>query len=260
LAQERTLVLIRERTYLEVLDLALLVIRTWPITLGLAAVAGIAPFAALNAWLLDRPRASPIGLIGLVTLEVPWATAPLTIVLGGLMFGTRPSALAVLGTLVRSILPMFAYQFLFRGFLMISFFFYVFVPVRLAFLDEIILLERGRWWQNVRRSATLCRERDGKLIAQWFAQLIFGLLFILTFWAGTGALGEVLLTSETTWEADWPDFVGSVRIQVGLWLAVAFFGVARFFAYIDQRIRLEGWEVERRLRQASRALEGMRRP
>jgi hypothetical protein len=48
MANDRTLVQIRERSYLDLLDLALLVVRHRPRTLGLAAAAGIAPFAALN--------------------------------------------------------------------------------------------------------------------------------------------------------------------------------------------------------------------
>ncbi len=59
---DRTLVQIRERSYLEVLDLALVVVRHRPLTLGLAALAGIAPFAAWNVWLLSDPEV-PIGVL-----------------------------------------------------------------------------------------------------------------------------------------------------------------------------------------------------
>ena len=48
MANDRTLVQIRERSYLDLLDLALLVVRQRPRALGLAAAAGIAPFAAVN--------------------------------------------------------------------------------------------------------------------------------------------------------------------------------------------------------------------
>ena len=57
---DRTLVQIRERSFLDVLDLALVVVRQRPVTLGLAALAGIAPFAALNAWLTSDPE-FPLG-------------------------------------------------------------------------------------------------------------------------------------------------------------------------------------------------------
>ena len=59
MANDRTLVQIRERSYLDLLDLALLVVRQRPRTLGLAAAAGIAPFAALNYWILSNPDTPP---------------------------------------------------------------------------------------------------------------------------------------------------------------------------------------------------------
>ena len=84
---DHTLIVIRERSFLELLDLGMVVVRDRPTALGLAALAGIAPFAALNFWLLadvDFPRALwPLLLI----MEAPLATVPLTIVLGDLMFG-----------------------------------------------------------------------------------------------------------------------------------------------------------------------------
>ena len=99
---DRTMVQIRERSYLEVLDLALVVVRQWPATLGMAALAGIAPFAALNARLLSDPEVPPGVFVYLLALEAPWATAPLTVGLGGLMFGERPSVGRVVRTLARS--------------------------------------------------------------------------------------------------------------------------------------------------------------
>ena len=256
---DRTLVQIRERSYLEVLDLALVVVRHWPLTLGLAALAGIAPFAALNVWLLSDPEV-PMGvLVYLLVLEVPWATAPLTVVLGGLMFGDRPSVGRVVRTLVRSFPSMFLFQFLARTFFMVTFFLYFLIPTRLAFLDEVILLERGKWWSAARRSAALCGQRGGELFGQWLAQLVFGAWFVLCFWVGNGQLVRALTSTELTWdEPEWSDLRG-FRAQLGIWLAIAFFGVARFLSYIDQRIRQEGWEVELRLREVGRSLEESRR-
>ncbi len=256
---DRTLVQIRERSYLEVLDLALVVVRQWPLTLGLAALVGIVPFAAFNAWLLSDPEV-PIGvLVVLLVLEVPWATAPLTAVLGGLMFGDRLTVGRVIRTLVRSFPSMFLFQFLARAFFVATFFFYFLIPTRLAFLDEVILLERGRWWSAARRSASLCGHRGGELFGQWLAQLVFGGWFVICAWVGTGQLVQALTRSELTWdEPGWSDLRG-VRAHLAIWLAIAFFGVARFLSYIDQRIRLEGWEVELRLREVGRSLEDSRR-
>jgi hypothetical protein len=248
---------IRERSFLDLLDLALVVVRSRPATLGLTAALGIAPFAALNAWMMSDPEFPPVLLFVLLLIEAPWATAPLTIVLGGLMFGARPSTGRVLATLGRSLPSMFLFQGLVRGLLMITGFFYPLVPARLGFANEVILLERERW-RVVRRCGRLSDQRGGEFFARWLAQLAFGGLFVVAFWLGTGSLSHALIGREVTWdEPGWRDLFGA-RTQCALWLAVAFFAVARFLMYIDQRIRLEGWEVELRLRAVGRALEESR--
>ncbi len=84
---DHTLIVIRERSFLELLDLGMVVVRDRPAALGLAALAGIAPFAALNFWLLSDVNFSRALWPLLLIMEAPWATAPLTIVLGDLMFG-----------------------------------------------------------------------------------------------------------------------------------------------------------------------------
>src|SRR5947209_4736789 len=122
MALDRTLVQIRERSFLDVLDLALVVVRNRPWTLGLAAVAGIAPFAALNAWLTSDGALSPLFYAIYVFLEVPWATAPLSAVLGDLMFGQRTRPGQVFGRLLRALPALFAYQFLLRNLLTWTFF------------------------------------------------------------------------------------------------------------------------------------------
>jgi hypothetical protein len=259
LANDQTLVQIRERSFLDLLDLALIVARRRPLPLAVSALLGIAPFAALNAWLVSLPS-FPVGmLIYLWVLEAPWATAPLTVMLGGLMFGERPRAGRVLATLARSLPPMLVYQGLVRGLLLISGIFYVLVPTKLGFLNEVILLERGRWRDAVGRSSVLSRNRGGELFGQWLAQFFFGGIFALAFWLGTGAIGQALTKSDLTWEQpEWSDVLG-VRFQLAVWLAIAFFAVARFLSYIDQRIRLEGWEIALRLRAVGKSLEDARR-
>lgn len=252
---DRTLVLVRERSFLEVLDLALVVIRKRPVTIGLAALAGIVPCAALNAWLMSVPDFPFGGYVFLVLFEVPWATAPLTVVLGVIMFGGKPRIGRVLVALLRAIPSMVLFQGMARGLLIVSFFGYPLVPARLSFLNEVILLERGRWWSAVRRSGNLTGRRGGELFAQWLAQLFFGFLFIFCFWMGTNAALNGLTSQELTWEApNWADALGPLS-QLGLWIAIAFFGVARFLTYIDQRIRMEGWEVKLHLSAVGAAME-----
>ncbi len=260
MAYDRTLVQIRERSFLDLLDLALVVVRRWPLSLALAALAGALPFAAFNFWVAQQPdfETAYVEQILLPWLEGPLATAPLTVVLGGLMFGERPTLRRVARTLAASFFPLLLYQVLIRGALMATVVLYPLIPSRLVFLDEVILLERGQWGKVIGRSATLCGQQGAELFSRWMAQVFFGAVFVLCFWGGSGALVHALADSKVTWDKPvWADLYG-FRFQFSLWLTIAFFGVARFLTYIDQRIRLEGWEVELRLRAVGRALEEAR--
>ena len=88
---DRTLILIRERSFLDLLDLALLVVRDRPVALGLTALAGIAPGPRSISGCSPTPTFRPCFWLVLLLLETPWATAPLTLVLGDLMFGVPPA-------------------------------------------------------------------------------------------------------------------------------------------------------------------------
>jgi hypothetical protein len=254
LAYERTLIQIRERSFLDLLDLALVVVRSRPRVILLAALVGIAPFAALNAYLTYDPEFAFVYYLGLLAVEAPLAMAPLTVVLGGLMFGERPSAARVARTVFQALPALIVYQVIVRALLVVSVIFYPVVPAKLAFMDEVILLERGRVGAALKRCSTLTGNRGGDFFGQWLAEVAFGFLFVAAFWFGTGAITNALTTAELTWdEAGWGDLYG-FRMQLAVWLAITFFAVARFLTYIDQRIRLEGWEVKLRLQAVGRAL------
>src|SRR4029077_19745695 len=70
---DRTLIQIRERSFLDLLDLSLYVVRARAGVLALTALVGIAPWAALNYWLLSDPDFPMMAWIMLLLLEVPWA-------------------------------------------------------------------------------------------------------------------------------------------------------------------------------------------
>ena len=255
MANDRTLIQIRERSFLDLLDLALVLVRRRPLTLGLAALAGVAPCAAINAYLTADPDFNLIWYFYLLFVEAPWATAPLTVVLGSLMFGDRPTPGGVFKALARGLPAMILYQLFLRAILTGAFVLLPLIPSRLAFMNEVILLERGRLFGVVKRTSILCGNRGGDFFGQWVAQLAFGFLFIACFWFGTGAMISALVTSELTWDQPGLGTFYSVRFQLAVWLAITFFGVARFLTYIDQRIRLEGWEVKLRLQAVGRSLE-----
>lgn len=257
MAVDRTLIQIRERSYLEILDLALVVVRRRPLALGLTAALGIAPWAALNYALLSAPTIDDefraIDHLLLIVMEAPLATAPLTVVLGGMMFGARPRAGAVVSTLFRQCVPLVLYQAVLRPILLATIFLSWLMPVRLPFLDEVVLLERGKWWKVVTRCSDLTRDRGGDLFGQWVTQVFFGTLFVIACWFAAGQAVDVF-RGELTWVRPEWEFLLDARAFAAIWVAVAFFAVVRFLSYIDQRIRLEGWEVELRLRQVGRTM------
>ncbi|MEW4568082.1 hypothetical protein AB1L88_09465 [Tautonia sp. JC769] len=254
MAVDRTLVQIRERSFLDILDLALVVIRHRPMTIGVTAALGIAPWALLNAWILrDVEEMRVVGHLWAIALEAPFATAPLTVVLGGMMFGSTPRPGQVLGTMLRHLVPLLTYQFVLRSILLVSIVLAWLIPVRQVFMNEVLLLERGKWRRAWARCTDLSSDRGGELFSQWMVQVIFGAVFVLAFWFASGQVLSVF-EGELTWGYSELDFVFNAWIVVGAWIAVAFFAVVRFLTYIDQRIRLEGWEVELRLRAVGRAM------
>ena len=271
MATDRTLVQIRERGFLELLDLALVVVRRRPVALGLAALLGVAPWAALNAWLM-RLGASPWAWVPLLAMEAPWATAPLTVVIGNLMFGERPPAGRVLKVLLRALPPMLFYQGIVRGALLLTVVLAPMIPGKLGFLDEVILLERGRWRSTLKRSWQLSGEGWGDLIVQWVGLAAFGAMFVTAFRWAAEVLAQVLLRAVmggSTWGTDatnvgealmaWAVNLRDWRAQAAIWIVVSFAGVVRFLTYIDRRIRLEGWEVEMRLKHVGAAMEDAER-
>jgi hypothetical protein len=251
---EQTLVQIRERSPVDLLDLALVVVGRKPRTLGLAALVGIAPFAAFNAWLFFTiPDFEPVLAAMLWMMEAPFATAPLTVVLGGLMFGHQPTPGKVLASLFRSAIPLV----LVHGVLRFVLFFWL--TSRLAFANEIILLERGKWWKIFSRGRDLGSGRGGELFLLGLFQIILTYLFATLFFVGMSAIGELMIAEDVTWDVPESASYESWLYQLPIWLATAFFAVARFLTYIDQRIRLEGWEVELRLRAVGEAMQEARR-
>lgn len=251
MAIERTLVQIRERPMLDLFDLGLVVVRKKPVTLALAALLGIVPFYLFNLWVFSASSAESVLYYAffLWMFEAPFATAPLTLILGGLMFGQRPRFRSVVGSLLRSSVVLIFFQ----GFLRYLLFF--FIPTRLAFANPVILLERGRWWKILGRGADLSNSRGSELILLAFSQAFLTVFFTTAFVLSVSRLGQIFLAEEISFEPQANFDFASWRVQVPIWIVVAFFALIRFLVYLDQRIRLEGWEVELRLREVGRTLE-----
>ncbi len=249
---DRTLIQIRERSFLDLLDLSLYVIRARPVVLGLTAVAGVAPWAVLNCWLLSQEGLPLWGWTLLLLLEAPWATAPLTVVLGDLMFGIPARLPRIAKSLLLGLPALILSQLIVRGLALIL---YPVMPAQYGFFNEVILLERSNTFRQFSRSRDLSRGFAFELFVRWVGQLLLGTIFAYCFWMSATTLSSTLIGNELTWYSPGSSDMGGLLFQAGVWIAVAFFGVYRFFSYIDRRIRLEGWELNLRLMAAVHGLK-----
>jgi hypothetical protein len=252
---DQTRVAIRERTWLDNLDLALHFIRANFKNCVQAALLGAVPFtllnvglvyAALGDTLIEEFESEMFFLSGLlVVLEVPLATAPLTLLLGQVMFVEKADFAKLVRDLFSSLPQLILYQVVLRIVPVIT------LPLGYAiwpYLNEIILLERNPLVSRPgqlstrRRSSLLHAGGSGDYILRAIAAGIIALLLISALWTASLMLLSILLGLQL-------GRLGEILLfQSILWIVVMYFTVARFLSYLDQRIRNEGWEVELALR------------
>ncbi|HVX09845.1 MAG TPA: hypothetical protein VHC22_01465 [Pirellulales bacterium] len=258
---DKTRIAIRERSFVDILDLALAVLREHAGPLTLCWLAGAIPAAALNHWLLgdmlfedsldpDDVIAYLFRLALLVCWEVPLATAPITLYLGQALFLERPSAGKVLKDFVASLTQMFLYQVLLRGAVIAM---VILIPALFVFwpyLSEIILLERNPLRKTsplgtstFSRSSNMHSRNRGELFNRWIGATLLGALLVFVFWRSLW-----FLVRELAGEAVDATSQFTIWLQVALWLVIGYFAVVRFLSYLDLRIRTEGWEIELLLR------------
>ncbi len=191
-------------------------------------------------------------------LEEPWATVPLTLVLGGLMFDRPPQPGTIIWRMIRALPALIAVHVFVRSLLTMTILFIPLIPGQFWFANEVILLEKANGLRTLRRCMQLSSGRTGEFFMQWLGQLFFGVVFAVCFFMGTGTAISALFKSQMTWYRPFLGDLGGLRFQLGVWIAIAFFGVTRFLIYIDQRIRSEGWELRLRLQNVGRELEEAR--
>ena len=258
---DKTRIAIRERTFADVLDLALHVFRDHAGPLALAFCAGAAPVALFNYWLLGGWFASDVYDVDdvwwfvwfnswLICFEIPLATAPMTLYLGQALFVERPSAARMVKDLFASLPQLVLFQVVARGVLTLM---TITVPVLYLgwpYLTEIILLERNPWRKRspqgtstLTRSGNMHARNRGELFSRWFASVLIGLMFIVIFWRSLWTLALLLTGGLEDHAVQW-----TVCLPVAIWLTIGYFTVVRFLSYLDLRIRTEGWEVELLLR------------
>lgn len=274
---DRTRIPIRERTFPDVLDLALAVTREHAGQLLGLLLLGAAPFIALNHWLLGGELAAGLfdleqppedvaaqwtwyvyALCVLLVIEIPLATAPMTLYLGQALFVERVDWRRLGRDYLRNLPQMLFFQLVIRAlaapWILTWFFMYSFWP----FLSEVILLENNPWRakKSVARLSTLARNRalhgsnSGDLLARWLGALLIGVVFVVAITTMSWVVRCVLL--EEYEEVD--STLVTIYLQAAIWLVVGYFTVVRFLSYLDLRIRSEGWELELRMRAAASRL------
>lgn len=258
---DKTRIAIRERSFIDILDLALAVLREHAGPLTLAIIAGALPVALLNHWLLSglllEDAFDPGDVAGylfvlalLACWEVPLATAPITLYLGQALFVERPSAGKLVKDFATSLPQLILYQVFVRG---VVVWLIIFIPVAFVgwpYLSEIILLERNPWRKRspngtstLTRSSNMHGRNRGELFNRWFGSVALGVLLTFVVWRSLWFLVRIL---SGEMESNTPQF--SVWLNVALWLVIGYFAIVRFLSYLDLRIRTEGWEVELLLR------------
>lgn len=267
---DKTRIAIRERTFVDILDLSLRVIRWRAGMLAIALAVGIAPMFALNALLLagheepdielNFPLTYMVWLVVLVAWEIPLATAPATLCLGQAMFDDHLSPRRAVVDFLRSLPQLLWYQAVLRAVVLFPPAWFWLFAAR-PYLNEVILLERTPFWQRTslepstrRRCRTLHTGQSGDLFARWLGVVALGAILTASWWGSMWMAGGTLVGQ---WEPVAAMFTH--YFHLALWLVVGLFTVVRFLGYLDLRIRREGWEVELAMRaegaRLSRAME-----
>lgn len=218
----------------------------------------------------------------LTTMQFPISSFPIILFLGAQIFFLPISFGELLRQLGKLLLSMFfvlgvlrlgllgiVVELLIRGqsqfniweglLLFLLFPFCIVVRTFWPFAPEIIGLERcplrARNKDEISystRRKSLHGPLQGDLLNRMFAAMFYGLLLLLMT-VGTALFVKAIISGDWGW--NW--LVGMLVLPLSLWLVGIFLAVFRYLSYIDCRIRLEGWEIELRLRaEASRLQQG----
>lgn len=258
---DKTRIAIRERSFPDLLDLALKVIRAHAPALALVWAAGALPCLLLNHWLLadvlsavdlqyEAPVAYVFWMLVLLLWEAPLATAPMTLYLGQAMFVERPRLGRVAMDLLRSLAQLCWYQLLIRGGLVWLFLTWPLLLFVWPYLNEVILLERNPWRKRhaadistFSRSGAMHAGLTGDLLARWLGSACVAALLVVALWLSARFLRWILAGND-----QFDQTLYELWLPVAIWIVAGYFAVVRFLGYLDLRIRTEGWEIELAMR------------
>lgn len=255
---EHARVAIRERTWLDNLDLALQVLRTSFKEITFWSLVGVLPAVLINFLIIyglygDQLAESAdwdatVAAVMLVLIEAPLATAFVTLYLGQALFVERANGRRIVREFFQALPQLLLFQFLLRIPLIVFVLTWI-VPYGLwPYLNEVILLERNPLTardgqiSTMRRNSLLHRAGGGDYLARGMGAGLISFTLLIAGGQSCELILDMLLGLHVGW-------TGQVLVmQVVLWSIAVFFTIGRFLAYLDQRIRTEGWEAELALR------------
>ena len=287
---DRTRIAVSERSQVEILDLAFIVLREFFLpVMGYLAIFAV-PLAVLNhfmiSWMtVDFIELPPIWryllvMSVLIYVEAPFASILATSFLGKATFFEEPTPRELLTEFFQLFGRVFWTQLLLRGVLPVIVLVWCiptndtasgvewllpFICIGLfllrslrPYINEIVVLEKSPIWSRKKEQITVGKRSSrlhGPNSGDLFGRSIGILPVILTLGLAVfGVLWFVVATFTNDWSFG-PVIVYFV-IPVMLWLLVAYLTVVRFLSYLDLRIRREGWEVELKMRaEANRMLD-----
>ena len=251
---------VRQRSILECLDLACMFCVRRCTGIAVALLVGALPMALINVVLIGPDGADRLlpSWFFWLALQTPWAMAPLTLFLGLAMFTDRLGVAdwrGIAAGMAGAVGPLLIYQTLLRGLSILLVLPFPFFLVALAFVDPVILLERGPIRGIWRRSTAIFARSRGRILAALALEMVivplgwvlavFAIDQLASLWAGRPVMA-VLDTDRPDWALGRALFTW--RGQLAWWGVMTLVTVFRFVTYIDTRIRDEGWDIELKLR------------
>lgn len=250
-------VVVRERRLAEIVDLAV----RFSLVLGGRLYAQlfacfVLPAYALCALLLWR--GVPEGWVW--TLAVVLFSAlqlPFTVVAGRLMFSRDLSLREVLSASSRLVIRASAARVVALLLLTLGTPLVLTAPLAIAralYLGEIVVLEGSGPSAAYRRATRLTFRRVGETFAVWLALVATSFSFVCVAEIFARSLAAEGLAMDA-WSELWTG-LSSQAALAGLFLSLPLVASLRFLAYIDNRTRREGWDIQVRFLELGRALEG----
>lgn len=250
-------VVVRERTVAEIVDLAV----RFSLRLGGGLYARLCVYVLLPAYAL---------LLGLLYLDVPplWSmlTAallfpllqlPFTVAASRLMFSAELGAGEVLRESLRVLVRYTLAQLLGLMLLVGGSLLVVLAPaaaVRSLFLGEIVVLEGARPSSAYQRATRLTFHRFGQSLLVWVSLLAVSFAVMMVAEIFGQSLAATGIRFSDLEELLGPGLNLPGRIA-GLFLSAPLVATLRFLAYIDNRTRREGWDIQVRFLELARGLE-----